>query len=78
MLFEFLTGIPPFNDDTPEQIFKNILNRGFLIYIYFYLFFFIDIPWPEPPLELSPPAKDLIDKLLTLDPQKRLGYKSNK
>lgn len=27
-LFEFLTGIPPFNDDTPELIFKHILDRG--------------------------------------------------
>ena len=27
-LFEFLTGIPPFNDNTPELVFKNILNRG--------------------------------------------------
>ncbi len=29
-LFEFLTGVPPFNDETPEQIFQNILNRGML------------------------------------------------
>jgi serine/threonine protein kinase len=27
-LFEFLTGIPPFNDETPEKIFQNIFNRG--------------------------------------------------
>ena len=27
-MFEFLTGIPPFNDNTPELVFKNILNRG--------------------------------------------------
>ena len=32
-LFEFLTGIPPFNADTPEQIFQNILNHN--------------IPWDE-------------------------------
>lgn len=23
--YEFLVGIPPFNDDTPEKIFENIL-----------------------------------------------------
>jgi len=27
-LFEFLTGVPPFNDETPELVFQNILNRG--------------------------------------------------
>lgn len=27
-LFEFLTGIPPFNDDTPDKIFQHILARG--------------------------------------------------
>ena len=27
-LFEFLTGVPPFNDETPEAVFQNILNRG--------------------------------------------------
>ena len=27
-LFEFLTGVPPFNDVTAELVFKNLLNRG--------------------------------------------------
>ena len=27
-LYEFLTGIPPFNDETPELVFQHILNRG--------------------------------------------------
>lgn len=27
-LFEFMTGIPPFNDETPEAVFHNILQRG--------------------------------------------------
>ena len=26
MLFEFLTGVPPFNDDSPEKIYDNIVN----------------------------------------------------
>lgn len=29
-LFEFLTGVPPFNDETPQLVFQNILNRGVL------------------------------------------------
>jgi len=59
ILFEFLTGIPPFNDDSPEQIFQNILNR--------------DIPWPQNGDEISESAHDLIDQLLSVDPIKRLG-----
>lgn len=58
ILFEFLTGVPPFNDETPEQIFQNILNR--------------DIPWPSPE-EMSDNARDLIHQLLNPDPASRLG-----
>jgi len=43
VLFEMLTGVPPFNDETPEQIFQNILNR--------------DIPWPQVPSEMSENAR---------------------
>jgi len=27
-LYEFLVGFPPFTDETPELVFKNILNRS--------------------------------------------------
>ncbi|CAG8717156.1 18063_t:CDS:1 [Acaulospora morrowiae] len=55
-LFEFLLGYPPFNDDTPQAIFRNILNH--------------DIQWP-PEGFLSPEAKDLITKLLNQESEKR-------
>eukprot|EP01094_Clydonella_sp_ATCC50884_P001086 TRINITY_DN10813_c1_g1_i3.p1 TRINITY_DN10813_c1_g1~~TRINITY_DN10813_c1_g1_i3.p1 ORF type:complete len:1472 (+),score=493.47 TRINITY_DN10813_c1_g1_i3:86-4501(+) len=59
-LFEFLTGIPPFNAETPEQIFQNILNHN--------------IPWDELDEEdMSPEAKDLIQGLLCSEPSMRLG-----
>jgi hypothetical protein len=29
-LFEFMAGIPPFNDGTAQDVFNNILNRGTL------------------------------------------------
>eukprot|EP01018_Ginkgo_biloba_P034997 Gb_17287 [translate_table: standard] len=61
ILFELLTGIPPFNAEHPQTIFDNILNRK--------------IPWPHVPEEMSYQAKDLIDKLLTEDPNQRLGAK---
>lgn len=65
ILFEFLYGYPPFNADTPEKVFMNILIGK--------------IEWPplsqEEDEAICPPAaKDLIKKLLVLDGEKRLGY----
>ncbi|GKB11916.1 probable serine/threonine protein kinase IREH1 isoform X1 [Tanacetum coccineum] len=59
ILFELIVGIPPFNAEHPQTIFDNILNRN--------------IPWPMVPEEMSPEAADLIDQLLTEDPNQRLG-----
>ncbi|XP_024517080.1 probable serine/threonine protein kinase IREH1 isoform X1 [Selaginella moellendorffii] len=61
ILFEFLTGIPPFNAEDPQMIFENILNRN--------------IPWPNIPGDMSFEAADFIDKLLAEDPNHRLGAK---
>ncbi|XP_043277553.1 serine/threonine-protein kinase greatwall isoform X2 [Venturia canescens] len=52
-LYEFCTGVPPFNDDTPQAVFANILAR--------------DLPWPEGEEMLSEAAVNAIDALLTLD-----------
>ncbi|KAF5955818.1 hypothetical protein HYC85_008674 [Camellia sinensis] len=51
ILFEFITGIPPFNAERPEIIFDNILSRK--------------IPWPSVPDDMSYEAQDLIDRLVT-------------
>ncbi|KAD5961289.1 hypothetical protein E3N88_12762 [Mikania micrantha] len=59
ILFELLVGIPPFNAESPQQIFANIMNR--------------DIPWPKVPEDISEDAYDLIDKLLSDNPLQRLG-----
>ncbi|XWS50683.1 hypothetical protein CRYUN_Cryun12cG0107400 [Craigia yunnanensis] len=59
ILFELLVGLPPFNAETPQLIFDNIMNRN--------------IPWPKVPEEMSYEAYDLIDKLLTENPVQRLG-----
>ncbi|XP_048261810.1 serine/threonine-protein kinase greatwall [Bombus affinis] len=56
-LFEFCTGVPPFNDETPQAVFSNILAR--------------DIPWPEEEEALSTAAVEAIDALLTLDQYER-------
>lgn len=58
ILFEFLYGYPPFNDDTPEKVFENILNRR--------------IQWADE-IAVSKEAKDLIGNLLCLDQSSRLG-----
>jgi serine/threonine protein kinase len=63
--YEFLTGGLPFHDETPEKVFKKILAK--------------DLTYPPVGTEegmLSPEAFDFMDKLMTLDPKKRLGYKS--
>ncbi|KAK2796146.1 rim15, signal transduction response regulator [Onygenales sp. PD_12] len=60
ILFEFLYGYPPFNAQTPDEVFENILHRR--------------INWPEQADELvTPEAKDLMNKLMTLNPEERLG-----
>ncbi|XP_067234488.1 serine/threonine-protein kinase greatwall [Chanodichthys erythropterus] len=63
-LFEFLTGVPPFNDETPQLVFQNILNR--------------DIPWPDGEEELTQNARNAIEILLTMDTNKRAGFKELK
>lgn len=57
--YEFLYGIPPFHDDTPEKVFENILSGN--------------IEWHEDWVEYSPDARDFMQRLMTLDPSQRLG-----
>lgn len=61
ILFECLYGYPPFHAETPDEVFQNILARR--------------IDWPENDEDygISDEAKDLINRLLCIDPAKRLG-----
>lgn len=63
VLFEFLYGYPPFHASTPDAVFENILNRK--------------IDWPsaaeEIELGISDHAKDLVDRLMAMQPGDRLG-----
>lgn len=60
VLFECLYGRPPFNADSADEVFNNILARN--------------IHWPaEDEDDVSPDAKDLMNRLMCLDPKERLG-----
>ncbi|XP_058055963.1 uncharacterized protein LOC131207368 [Anopheles bellator] len=56
-LYEFLTGVPPFNDETPQKVFENILARN--------------IEWPTDEESLSQEAVDAVEQLLNNDHNKR-------
>jgi serine/threonine protein kinase len=56
-MYEFLVGIPPFNDESVEKIYNNIITGK--------------IEWPEigdnPEYQISESAYDLLLKLLNPD-----------
>lgn len=57
--YEFLYGFPPFHAETPDKVFENILSRN--------------IDWHKDEVDLPEEAYDFMERLLTLDPEKRLG-----
>lgn len=58
LLYEMLTGLPPFYDENTNEMYRKILSE----------------PLHFPGHEVVPPAaKDLLTKLLNRDPQQRLG-----
>ncbi|XP_060645295.1 serine/threonine-protein kinase greatwall isoform X2 [Drosophila nasuta] len=59
--YEFMTGIPPFNDETPQKVFDNILNKN--------------IEWPEGDEALSPDAVEAVELMLTMEPAERPAAK---
>lgn len=60
IMFEFIFGYPPFNAETPDEVFENILHRR--------------INWPEESEELTTPESlDLMNKLMALNPRERIG-----
>ncbi len=63
ILFEMMTGGPPFNGNTPEEIFEHILHNERDVEL--------NIGRNED--QISPSAAALINGLLTPEPDKRLG-----
>ncbi|CAH1099915.1 unnamed protein product [Psylliodes chrysocephalus] len=58
-LYEFVTGIPPFNDSTPQLVFKNILEHN--------------IEWPTEDEQLSDEIVHAIEALLEENQKQRAG-----
>ena len=56
LIFEFLSGSPPFYDESQYKVYEKILTAK--------------IEWPR---YFDSTAKDIIKKLLNIDPTKRLG-----
>ncbi len=69
ILFEFIVGVPPFNDETPEKIFDNIVNNRFDWSL-------IKIGYEEDCM--TPETKEVILGLLEMNPKKRWGIKELK
>lgn len=63
-LYEFLTGIPPFSDDTPELVFKHIIEIEYLL--------------PEGDETLSDDAENAISSIFVKEVAKRPGAKEIK
>ncbi|EDR28299.1 serine/threonine protein kinase, putative [Entamoeba dispar SAW760] len=61
MIFEFICGVPPFHEETPDAIFQNIRTGKY--------------SWPSS-INPSNELKSIVSGLLTIEVKKRLGYKS--
>lgn len=57
--YEFLFGVPPFHASTPQQVFENILARN--------------IDWQEDEVDISPEARDFMERLMCTKVEDRLG-----
>ncbi|QRV87907.1 kinase response regulator receiver domain protein [Ceratobasidium sp. AG-Ba] len=64
IMYEFLYGFPPFHASTPQEVFDNIISRR--------------IDWhdeDEEDIEYGPEARDIMERLMTTEITKRLGYR---
>jgi serine/threonine-protein kinase RIM15 len=57
--YEFLYGTPPFHAPTPQEVFENILARN--------------IDWQEDETDVSPEARDFMERLMCTKVEDRLG-----
>lgn len=63
LIYEFATGVSPFGGETLEEIEDNIRNHRITW-----------LPVGHGPEQMTPETRDIIEKLLERNPQKRLGF----
>ena len=66
-MYEFVTGIPPFSDDTPEKVFENILA--------------LRLEWPSEADGDEPLSEEVVDAIysfLKLEPSQRMNLSGMK
>lgn len=66
-LYEFVTGVPPFSDETPEKVFENILA--------------LRLDWPSEADGDEPLSEELIDAIMSflkLEPSQRIDLSGMK
>lgn len=76
-----MTGVVPFEGDTVQEIFEDILRRGKCLIKYFVFIFlvifnvsnFTELEWPSGDQTLSREAIEAIDGLMAMDQNERLS-----
>ena len=66
-MYEFVTGVPPFSDDTPEKVFENILA--------------LRLEWPSEADGDEPLSKEAVDGIMSflkLEPSQRIDLSGMK
>lgn len=60
LIYEFIVGVSPFSGRTEKEVYENIRNHA--------------IEWPTSESDMPPKARDIIERLLSPTPEKRLGF----
>lgn len=66
-MYEFVTGVPPFSDETPEKVFENILA--------------LRLDWPSEADGDEPLSEEVIDAIMSflkLEPSQRIDLSGMK
>lgn len=60
LIYEFIVGVSPFSGQTEKEVYENIRCHA--------------IEWPSSESDMPPEARDIIERLLSPTPEKRLGF----
>lgn len=73
-----MTGVVPFEGDTVQEIFEDILRRGksltyFIWCFSYYTSYFVELEWPSGDQTLSKEAMESIDSLMAINQNERFS-----